>query len=257
MDKITILGATGMLGSACAIELPHANQPSRAEFNALVDVPEFGGWVINCIGAIPQRITDLKMMWELNDNFPKKLSRTSSKVIQIATDCIFSGKAGNYSESSNPDPTDEYGKSKLSGESAKSLKIRCSIIGPDKSAASLFEWVRHQPQNAVIEGFTNHIWNGVTTKVFGNLCKGIIENDFYQNEVYHFVPAYKISKYELIKLIANRIGRNDLKIVPTENEKSIDRSLSTSYPEINQKLWEFAGYSKPPTIAQMIQDMDI
>jgi len=253
--KVTILGATGMLGSACAKKFPNSLKPTSSEFNALVDEPNFDGWVINCIGAIPQRVKDFEIMHQLNTQFPKKIEK--AKVIQIVTDCVFSGKYGNYNELSQKDPVDEYGKTKSAGEEAKSLKIRSSIIGPDKSAASLFEWVRKQPQNAVVNGFTNHIWNGVTTKVFASLCKGIIENDFYQNKIYHFVPADKVSKYELIKLMANRIGRNDLEILPTETEKSIDRSLSTSYPQINEKLWEFAGYSKPPTIVQMIQDMDI
>jgi dTDP-4-dehydrorhamnose reductase len=254
-SDVTILGATGMLGSACVKEFPNALKPSRNEIDAEKNEQELNGWVINCIGAIPQKISDREKMWKINSEFPKSIQ--NAKVIQIATDCIYSGKDGNYSETSNPDPVDEYGKSKLAGEDAKSLKIRCSIIGPDKSAASLFEWVRQQPQNAVINGFTNHIWNGVTTKVFANMCQGIIENEFYQNKVFHFVPADRVSKFELIKLIANRIGRNDLEILPTDNEKSIDRSLSTNYPQINQQLWEFAGYSRPPTIAQMIQDMDI
>ena len=257
MDKVTILGATGMLGSACLKVIPNAFHPLRTEFDALSSEPKFEGWVINCIGAIPQRINDLVLMKDLNDFFPKRLGESDAKVIQIATDCVFSGKIGKYSELDKPDPIDEYGKTKLAGEEARSLKIRCSIIGPDKSNASLFEWVRQQPEGATIYGYTDHFWNGVSTNVFANLAKGIIQNNFWEDAVLHFVPRDSVSKYELLKMIAKRTNRTDLIIVKKITGEKIDRTLTTINPELNKQLWKFAGYEEIPTIEEIVARIPI
>ena len=257
METVTILGATGMLGSACAKVLPNAVLPTRDEFDALKDVPDFSGWVINCIGAIPQRISEDNLMHKLNVEFPIKLGNSGAKVIQITTDCVYSGKTGNYSESSVKDPVDEYGRTKREGEVAKSLKIRCSIIGPDKSNASLFEWVRQQPLNATINGYEDHYWNGVSTHIFAKLAKGIIESNFWELETYHLVPKNSVSKYELVQLIASRVDRKDLTIIPMKTGNLVNRTLATINPEINQHLWQLAGFSQIPTIQEIVEQIPL
>ena len=42
-----------------------------------------------------------------------------TKIFQIATDCVFSGKIGGYNELSNHDDLDIYGVSKSMGEVKK------------------------------------------------------------------------------------------------------------------------------------------
>lgn len=257
MTKVTILGASGMLGQACSAKLPDAYMPSRLEFDALNDEPNFSGWIINCIGAIPQKISNYEVMKKLNSDLPKKLSNSNSHVIQIATDCVFSGKTGRYTETSPKDPIDDYGKTKWEGEQTTSMKIRCSIIGPDLKTASLFEWVRQQPEGAVINGYSDHLWNGVSTHVFAKLAKGIIEENFWTNETFHLVPANFVSKYELIKLIANRTKRFDIEIIKKTTGNSVDRTLATDYPDMNKKLWELAGYAQIPTIQEIVEEIPL
>ncbi len=257
MNDVTILGGSGMLGSACTKVFHNAYIPSRAEFDALKDEPNFSGWVINCIGAIPQRVKNYEEMQQLNADFPKKLSNQNSKVIQIATDCVFSGKTGNYSEISQKDPIDHYGKTKSEGENTQSLKIRCSIIGPDKSNASLFEWVRRQPKGATIYGYVDHFWNGVSTQIFANLVNGIIETNYWENKTYHFVPSNYVSKFELVKLIAKRTEREDLTIVEKVTENPINRTLSTVHPEVNKQLWKLAGFDQIPSIQEIVEQITL
>ena len=49
----------------------------------------------------------------------------------FSTDCVFSGKEGNYKETSIPDADDIYGLSKRLGEieDKNALTLRTSIIG--------------------------------------------------------------------------------------------------------------------------------
>ncbi|MBK7978834.1 MAG: sugar nucleotide-binding protein [Ignavibacteriae bacterium] len=58
------------------------------------------------------------------------LKDTDNKLITISTDCVFSGKKGDYLEESLSDAKDNYGKTKAFGEinNAKDLTIRTSKL---------------------------------------------------------------------------------------------------------------------------------
>lgn len=239
--------------------------PSRKEFDACKDsLLQFDlsadDYIINCIGAIPQKDKSETDMLFLNSDFPRSLSNVPAKVIQIATDCIYSGKRGLYTEADTKDPNSLYGASKVLGEikSANMMHLRCSIIGPElTSKKSLFEWVRNQEQNATIHGYTNHFWNGVTTEAFAKIASGIIENNLFQPTTQHLIPRDSVSKYKLLKLIAQKTNRDDLTIIPTSHQLKINRTLATSSPETNRVLWNSAGYREIPSIAEMIGEMNV
>jgi hypothetical protein len=64
-----------------------------------------------------------------------------------------------------------------------------------------------------------------------------------------------VTKFELVKSMANHLGRLDIRIVPTETGDKIDRTLETVSPEKNAALWRGAGYATPPTVDQMVDEM--
>ena len=57
--------------------------------------------------------------------------------------------------------------------------------------------------------------------------------------------------------IASAFGRGDLVVKDTDSGKPIDRTLGTTKPEFNRKLWAAAGYNEIPTIEQMISEIGI
>ena len=292
MTKVLILGATGMLGTAVLKEFEDfegevavtsrgkkvENLPSsisQLNFDAAMDDPAavFAGlghvdYVVNCIGIIKPYISDsddkqrLNAL-QINSHFPQKLadwaSAAGTKVIQIATDCVFSGYKGSYLETEAHDALDVYGKSKSLGEvpNPSMMHLRVSIIGPEVGrSTSLLEWVRNQPEGAEIFGFTDHVWNGVTTTHFGKLARGIIEADLFKAGVFHVVPGNRLPKDKLVQKIASVFGRNDIKIQPKASGNTVDRTLETTSPDFNAAMWYAAGYKTPPTIEQMLEEIE-
>jgi dTDP-4-dehydrorhamnose reductase len=165
--------------------------------------------------------------------------RIGARVIQIATDCVFSGSRGNYTESDPHDPLDAYGKTKSLGEvqSPNVLHIRCSIIGPElKRASSLLGWFLKQPPGATLQGFAHHEWNGVTTLQFARLCSSLIRGgtarfDALRNvsSVHHFVPNVAVNKHELLQLFA-RVFEHPVVIERTDaSGPPVRRTLSSNF----------------------------
>lgn len=218
-------------------------------------------WIVNCIGVIKPHIDEkssdsIVRAIKINALFPKQLaSSTNNPIIQIATDCVFSGIKGKYIETDLHDATDVYGKTKSLGEdpTGNMKHLRVSIIGPERGrSTSLLEWFRNQPLNSQINGFTDHLWNGITTTHFGYIVRGIIKNNFLNFEKTHIVPANILDKASLLEVFAQVYNRSDINISKIESSKIINRTLETINPELNLKLWELAGFSTIPSIENMV-----
>lgn len=291
--KVAILGASGMLGSmvldvfskttdfniiATCRDAKHFKTLRNTKWttldartSAIEDLTSiFSGvdYVINCIGIIKTEINetnsdDIQKAIEVNALFPHKLDlaakKTNPKVIQIATDCVYDGAKGSYLETDAHNPLDVYGKTKSLGEvnSEKLINLRCSIIGPEiKTKSSLLEWFLNQPSNTEVMGFENHFWNGVTTYHFAKICIGIIKNELNFNKSQHIIPNGIVSKARMLSVFAEIFNRNDLKIIKTQTDISIDRTLSTVNEEFNTQIWKNAGYEKPPTFQEMVSELN-
>ena len=198
--------------------------------------PDF---VINCIGILNQfaeNNPDIAIY--VNGYFPHYLDRLSEKygykLIHITTDCVFSGKKGNYTEDDFRDADSYYGRSKAIGEvnNNRTLTFRTSIIGPDinKDGIGLFNWF--MKQEGKIKGYSNVFWSGVTTL---ELAKAI-EASFSQNisGLIHLVNNEKISKYDLLKLFSKYMNK-DIEIEKYEDYFS-DKSLIRTKKEFNYKV---------------------
>jgi dTDP-4-dehydrorhamnose reductase len=224
-------------------------------------------WVINAIGVLSCHVDEddpgsVAAAVQVNSTFPNQLAAaagTGTRVIHMTTDGVFSGRNGPYDEEARHDDTGVYGRSKSLGEprSENCISLRCSVIGPEKHPArSLLGRLVSQPPGAVMTGYTNHRWNGITTLHMAKLCTALIRNgDVRLPRVLHVVPGDALTKAELIALCALAFGRNDLVIDPQPAWEPVDRTLQTRYPEINQQLWNAAGYTVPPSISEMVREL--
>ena len=215
-------------------------------------------YFINCIGMLNSKIDEkdsksVRRAILVNAIFPHELAtlaqETAARVIHISTDGVFARNAGVCLEDSPLNCDDVYGKTKSLGEviAPGFLNLRCSIIGPSAiKKQGLLEWFRNQPPGAEVHGYTDHIWNGVTTLQFAKLCRELILQDFFdvvhdEAPVHHFCPNQMVSKYELLQLFKAAF-RPDITVKPVADEEGpVSRILDTRY----NSLKNLFGYDQP------------
>lgn len=173
--------------------------------------PEF---IINAVGITIRRgaCGDQKTNY-INAILPREIDTwcmsNNKKQIHFSTDCVFSGKKGNYSDFDLTDADDSYGKTKGLGEinSDNTLTIRSSMIGRELfNNTELLEWVvKHKNQK--INGFDNAVYSGVTTLWMSKTVYKIIKNLPKLSGIWN-VSSRPISKYELIKKINDQFMLN-------------------------------------------------
>lgn len=208
--------------------------------------------VVNCVGLVKQKVTDedAYQLIKINALFPHKLrllcSLCNSRVVQISTDCVFSGDRGNYSEDDLPDASDVYGRTKLLGEleTENAITIRTSIIGHEMSGNSgLLEW--YLSEKGKVEGYKEAYFSGVTTFELSRLLyEGVLNNSALKGVIN--IASERISKYDLLAEIAEAYN-SSAKLVP-DSEVSIDRSL-------NGKKFEQITGLKPASWQDMLREM--
>lgn len=281
MTRVFVLGAKGMLGVEVVARFQAANfsvitvgrqceidyEAGRDDLRSLLigEGLRKSDFLVNCLGWIPQKssndeLVDLKRSFYANSFVPAELEALTGefqvRVIQIGTDCVFSGFVGApYSESSIREATDIYSSSKILGEisSPSSMIIRSSIVGRTVAGnESLVDWLLSRAPHSQIDGYVNHHWNGVTVEAFARVLEGVIREELFSPGVQHLVPADQVSKFELLQMVSDLSARHDLLIRESMTSLSRDRRLSTNNIEFNNTLWAVAAYNGAPTIRDML-----
>ena len=266
--KIFVLGSNGMLGryvysyfrtkgyevigiTRKELDVLHLREPELRSKLFFLNLRE-NDIIINCIGMIKQRkdINDIDFIY-INSLFPRILANVCEnekvKLIHPTTDCSYDGLKGKYTENDLHNATDVYGKTKSLGEPENATVIRTSIIGEEiGQSRSLVEWVKSN-KDKTINGYTNHIWNGVTCLQFAIICHYIIDNNLFWNGVRHLFSPTSFTKYELTRLISD-IYELNITINPFETDIKCDRSLSSIYetvipiPELTEQIKEMKEF---------------
>ncbi len=189
--------------------------------------------VINAVGIIKQlpESKDIVQTLTINSIFPHRLAEITKKynarLITFGTDCVFSGKKGNYKEEDLADAADLYGKSKNLGEvvSDNCLTLRTSIIGRELfSAHSLVEWFLSN-RGKRVRGYTNAVFSGFPTIIISEIIADLIVNHKNLEGLYH-LSSEPINKFDLLNLLKKQY-KIDIEIEPYENFY-IDRSLDST-----------------------------
>ena len=242
--KAVVLGAHGMVGHLVAVYLKECGHDiigvgrkpmeylQRYEcgdlrdenFIAAVLMRTLPDMIVNCAGVLYNLESNVENAIYINSYLPHRIAdiadRIGARFIQISTDCVFSGKRGNYRETDVPDEVNLYGRTKALGEVVRPphLTFRNSIIGPDinPGGRGLFHWFMEQEKG--IEGYSNVIWSGVTSLVLAEAIDKVWE--FKLSGLYHLSNNATITKCDLCMLFNTYFRNREINILPVLKPQS-------------------------------------
>lgn len=235
VKKVLVLGSSGMLGHMVVKYLSQrCNCISTTErfpstqFKELVSGFD-GDYIINCIGAIPQKTSQFDINYEL----PIWLDKNAKcKVIHPGTDCEMDKDAYGISKTRASD----Y----IKQNSQRTKIIKTSIIGPElNSSKSLLCWFLNS--TGEVRGYKNAMWSGITTLEWAKICWNLICNWEYF-DIENVVQGTCLSKYELLCII-KEVYNKDINILLYENEyinKCLVGKITTKH--IKDQLEELKKY---------------
>jgi dTDP-4-dehydrorhamnose reductase len=267
--KLLILGGKGMAGHVMAAyfrqkqqyEVHYTSRDPNDKNGIYLDVTDFTkieemvenikpDIIINCVGILNHYASENPLKaFQVNSLLPHQLAklieRQKGKLIHISTDCVFSGKKGDYTENDIPDGTSVYAQSKRLGEiiTNNHLTIRTSIIGPElkDDGIGLFLWFMKQAGE--IKGYKNVLWNGVTTLELAKATEAMIKSNV--TGLYHLGSEVKISKFSLLKLIQQTFEKTDVEIIPDDAFR-LDRTIKSTRKDFLYPI---------PSYEQMLVDL--
>ena len=255
--KVLILGSYGMIGHQIFYELYKSkkyelyNSSKNNKLNektVLLDLTDFQStqdlitelkpnFIVNCAGILiedaEKKSSEAILLNAYLPHFLEHLCNLNDiKLIQISTDCVFSGKNPPYFEYSKKEGTSVYSKTKSLGEinSKNHLTIRTSVIGPDLKihGKELFSWF--MSQSGTIEGYEKAIWSGVSTLELAKTIDLFIQKEI--TGIYNLCSKEPISKLSLLRLMAGE-RRDDIEIIPVQgtitNKTLIDSRKELGY----------------------------
>lgn len=167
------------------------------------------------------------------------VSLNNKRLIHFSTDCVFSGKKGDYLDTDIKDAYDLYGSTKSLGEIVDSkfaITLRGSMIGRElENKTELFEWFLQQ-SNKKIKGFSEVIYSGITTVKMAEIVLRLI--NFFPNlsGIYN-ISSKPISKYDLLKMCNEHFAINS--IIEMDNSYKSNKNL------ISDKFFIEIGIEKP------------
>ena len=258
--RVLVIGASGMLGSTIFRAL--SREESLQTYGTVRDVRAakhfpaelYGGLipnihmegesglitafsiskpdiVINCVGIIKQlpNANDHLESLAINATLPHRLAKycnmIGARLVHFSTDCVFSGKDGQYKEDDFPDANDLYGRTKYLGEVDydNAITLRTSIIGHElASNKSLVDWFLSQ--SGEVKGDRRAVFSGLPTIEVARLIKDRVIPNPSLCGLYH-LSVEPINKNDLLNLVAERYGKT-IKIIP-DDKVVIDRSLNS------------------------------
>lgn len=154
-----------------------------------------GAYIINCIGAIPQKC---EKFFSVNYSLPIFLdTQAQCKIIHPGTDCEKDVFTYGATKKGASDWLKDYGR--------QTKIIKTSIIGPElNSNYGLLEWFLSQKKK--VSGFSNVYWNGVTTHFWAKFSLALMVHwDKFDTET--ILASKCISKHELLKIIKQVYGK--------------------------------------------------
>lgn len=235
---ILILGHKGMLGHMVkmyleqfyTIETISYRWPDPEFEEAIIE--SNADYLINCIGAIPQRTKDFDINYELPIWLDKNFN---GRIIHPGTDCEMD--------------SDDYGVSKakaalwLMENGLRTKIIKTSIIGYEVNGnASLMEWFLSNEDGSTVNGYADHLWNGSTTYQWAKHAARLIEK-WNKHMDLTIIGTSATTKYDML-LSINKVFNRQINVnrVLTNNTVNKCLELDVNYGNIVDQINEMKEF---------------
>lgn len=275
--KIFITGASGFVGSNI---ISYLTEYSFKKYNRTENIEIMEDIVLNLAGKAHdlKQFSNSNEYYEVNTELTKKIfdafliSKTKVFITVSSVKAIADELTEDLTEEHIPNPITHYGKSKLLAEQY----ILSKVIPFDKRVYILRPCMIHGPGNkgnfnllykAINKGYPWPLSNFENKRSFcsvENFCfiiKELIENDSINSGVYNIADDEPISTNDIIRLIANSMGKipkfwaipkflikiianfGDIFYLPINTERL--KKLTSSYIVSNYKILKAINKSLP------------
>lgn len=233
---IAVVGGTGLLGTKCiqyflakgyeVVNVARRKHPIQHEklSNILLDITQPTTWsaleklkpgthVIHTAA-----LTDLKYCeentleaWTAHVTFSRYLEKSvSGSYIYISTVGVYNNLKDINPTERRIEPASWYAKTKFFGEPAsnKNYILRLNIIGIEsKEGKSLMEWAyKSFLDGQKIKGYEDFFINPVSTDFVAQICERLLSEQKFEFGIYDLGSKRIISKYDLLKQLAQKMG---------------------------------------------------
>jgi len=248
MEKILIIGGSGLLGSKISELFPEAfatynntHIPRKNTFKLDISDRDSLKFTLDKLEPdtiiVTAALTDADKC-EINPEMAAKvntepfkyivsyLKQKGGRLIQISTDYVFSGEKGNYSENDERNPVNVYGKTKMDAENIIinsgidfSLVRTSGTFGINESTGKInfFTWIYNNLRvGNEIRLVTDQIYSPVLNSILADAIHEIYEREI--NGIIHFSSLDAISRFEFGTMVANIFNLNKDNIHPAKME---------------------------------------
>ncbi len=237
--KILITGANGQLGGEFQRVLENYSYTVVALDKKTLNISDPGvveeavsryapNIILNCAAynLVDEAEKDFDTAYKVNASGVKNLSSACKKndalLVHYSTDYIFDGmKDDFYTEEDKPNPINNYGKSKLSGEKFlteemdKFLLFRVSWVFGDGKQNFLYKLLEWAKKNRVLKIVCDQISVPTYTKDIVTLTMLAIQKGL--RGIYHLTNSGYASRYEVARYFLERFGMDNL-ILPVYSD---------------------------------------
>jgi len=247
---VFVLGHRGMLGQTVARYLAEQGYDIVTSDRRYTGMPDdsliealrssSARVIVNCIGVLRPD----PMLMAVDALLPWEVAGLGRLVIHPSTDCVFRGDRGWYSVEDPPDAitTDGrgfYGLAKRMGEvhASNVVILRASIMAPSGGTLGWF-----LSQSGPIDGWTDHVWNGITTLAWARLAAAALVGDIPPG-LHQPTTAETITKYDLLRLFGE-VFDHPIEVRPV-SAGFCDRTLvpTIAMPPIRDQLTELRDWA--------------
>lgn len=276
MERILLLGGSGILGSEVLSHLQSGNFDYVAPTSTDLDITEKEqllrviseskpAWIINCAAwtNVDGAESSFEEARELNamavENIGIAADLFECKVIHISTDYVFDGDSSEpYLETSQVQPLNKYGESKLQGESALLAVLSTAYV-------IRTSWLYGTSGKNFVKTIAGKALRSEESRVVDDqvgsptsardLAIGILSILNYQPEpgIYNYSNLGSCSWFKLAQKIYETVGADNNLVHPVSSDSLSFIAKRPKYSLLSKEKWISAGLSEVPNWEDSLQ----